>query len=265
MLSDNQETRPDFFLSLSEPLSLHHLRFTFLAFFLPSLLPSWLFFSCPSDTCPSRCVSLFLCFSETLTIRAICRMCPSFFFSTMSSSSGPRAAARKPSQRVSPSLPSIFLPGEPVLPLRSSSEKSASLEEDGEEPSGGGGEEGQAVRRLAEINEEFEFTSSAYIAAHEAMTASKGELQCTVPCTYIPRLPQYPYSPGYLSTGQSRYQPVKGDIVVGIVSGKRDEEYTVSTKKVKKATRHSNHLHLYMHPHTRLLRRRLKPTRLSSL
>ncbi|PHJ17750.1 exosomal 3 -5 exoribonuclease complex subunit [Cystoisospora suis] len=125
-------------------------------------------------------------------------------------------------------LPSLFLPGEPVLPLPSEKTFSLGGEEDGGWSRGNEAEE--AVHRLAEISEDFDFASSAYLTAYEAMTASHGELQCSIPCTYTPRLPQYPYSPGYLSTGQSRYEPVQGDIVVGVVSGKRDEEYTVNIR-----------------------------------
>ncbi|PFH34209.1 putative exosomal 3'-5' exoribonuclease complex subunit [Besnoitia besnoiti] len=125
------------------------------------------------------------------------------------------AAAGRGSRAAAPpvSAPPVFLPGDPLLRLLPTAASRAETK--------------RAVERLAQVEQAFDFASSAASVARAASAAAGHELTASAPCAFVESLPHFPYGMGYIQSRQKRYEPVVGDVVVGIVSGKKDEAYTV--------------------------------------
>ncbi|KFH09644.1 putative exosomal 3'-5' exoribonuclease complex subunit [Toxoplasma gondii VAND] len=113
-----------------------------------------------------------------------------------------------------PSSPAVFLPGDMLLRIV---------------PSASPSESRRAIERLSQVEEQFDFSSPVAAAARCASAGSR-ELTASAPCAFVESSPLYPYSPSYIRGSQKRYEPVEGDVVVGIVSGKKNEAYTVNIR-----------------------------------
>ncbi|CBZ55171.1 hypothetical protein NCLIV_055960 [Neospora caninum Liverpool] len=121
----------------------------------------------------------------------------------------PPADPRGPS-----SFPPAFLPGDPLLRIL---------------PTASPAETKQAVERLSQVEEQFDFSSPLATAARSAASSCQ-ELTASAPAAFVTNWPLYPYSPAYLRGRHKRYEPAEGDVVVGIVSGKKNEAYSVNIR-----------------------------------